>query len=61
MRRLGALVVENLNGLIVLAGAVWLYVGIRGVSPPSANIVAGAGLVLLGVTPYLLRLRQRKP
>lgn len=49
---------ENANGLTVLVGAGWLYVGIHGVSPPAADIVAGVILMALGLRPYLSRARR---
>jgi hypothetical protein len=53
---------ENVNGLAVVAGAAWVYVGIRGFSPHAANIVAGALLMATGASPYLIRLyRKRHP
>jgi hypothetical protein len=51
---IGALL-ENARGLVCLAGAVWLYLGIAGVSRPAADIAAGAILLTLGAWPYLRR------
>ncbi len=55
------LLLENVNGLAVLGGACWLYVGLAGVSAHLANIVVGGLLLIVGVFPYVLRLRKRKP
>ena len=55
---------ENLNGLLVLVGAGWLYYGLAGFSAPAANVVAGGLVMTLGAFPYLRRtylLRKRKP
>jgi hypothetical protein len=57
-----ALGLKNVNGLIVLGGGWWLYIGLVGVSRPVANIVAGGLLLAIGAFPYVLRhLRARKP
>ncbi len=56
-----ALALENVNGLIVLAGAGWLYIGVAGFSRPAANVVAGALAMAIGAVPYVVKLRQRKP
>lgn len=53
-------VLENANGLTVLAGAVWLYVGLAEISRPVANIVAGAVLMAIGAVPYLWRRRRQR-
>lgn len=52
---------ENVNGLAVLGGACWLYLGIRGFSPHAADIAGGVMLMAIGVFPYLRRWRKRKP
>jgi hypothetical protein len=54
------LVLENVNGLAVLGGAIWLYVGVAGFSRPAADIVAGVLLLTVGVVPYLRRAVQRR-
>jgi len=59
--RIGAIARENANGVVVLLGAVWLYAGIAGFSRHAADVVAGALLILIGVVPYVARLRKRKP
>jgi len=59
MRKVGAALLENLNGLAVLAGAAWCYVGIAGVSRHAADIVAGVVVMAIGVYPYVRR--RRKP
>ena len=53
-----AVALENLNGAVVLVGAVWLYVGVRGFSPHAADVVAGAALLAIGVWPYVQRTRR---
>jgi hypothetical protein len=58
VRRAVALVLENVNGLAVLGGACWLYVGIAGWSTHAANIVVGLLLITIGVIPYLRRKRH---
>ena len=50
-----AALVDNVHGLVFLAGAVWLYVGLHRVSPAAADIVAGAILLAIGAWPYLQR------
>lgn len=55
----GAAVLENLNGLAVLGGAAWCYVGIAGFSRHAADVVAGVVLMAVGAYPYLTR--RRKP
>jgi hypothetical protein len=50
---------ENVNGLAVLGGACWLYVGLAGFSPHAADVVAGVLLMAIGLVPYLRRLRKR--
>ncbi len=52
------LLAENVNGLAVLGGAVWLYVGVHGFSPAAANIVAGVLVMAIGLRPYLQRSRR---
>ena len=54
---------ENLNGAVVLGGAVWLYIGIHGFSPHAADVVAGTILIAMGAFPYLRRTLhpKRKP
>ena len=59
MRRLGAAVLENLNGLAFLIGAGWLFVGLAGFSRHAADVVAGVVLMAIGVYPYVRR--RRKP
>ena len=54
---IGALA-ENWRGLLVLGGAVWLYVGLYGVSPHAADVVAGVTLMAIGAWPYLQRPRR---
>lgn len=49
---------ENARGLLFVAGACWLYVGIAGFSVPAANVTAGAILMAVGATPYFLRKRH---
>jgi hypothetical protein len=61
VRKALQLALENMNGLAVLGGAAWLYVGIRGFSPHAADVVAGGLVLLIGVCPYLLRLRKKRP
>lgn len=53
--KVGAALLENLNGLVVLLGAAWLFVGIAGFSRHAADIVAGVVLMAVGVYPYLRR------
>lgn len=63
-RVLFGIVLENINGLVVLGGAGWLYCGVRGFSRPAADVVAGVVLMALGAFPYVWRtalLRKRKP
>jgi len=48
-----AALAENVNGLAVLGGAIWLYVGVHGFSPAAADIVAGVLLIAIGLRPYL--------
>lgn len=55
LKSVGAALLENLNGLVVLAGAGWLFVGIAGFSRHAADIVAGVVLMAVGVYPYLRR------
>lgn len=50
---------ENMNGLVVLGGGCWLYVGLAGVSWPIANIVAGGLLMAIGAVPVWQQ-RKRK-
>ncbi len=57
-RRVGAGLLENLNGLAVLGGAAWLYVGLAGVSRHAADIVAGVVVMAIGVYPYVRRTRK---
>jgi len=52
-------VLENVNGLVVLGGAVWLYVGLAGFSRHAADVVAGLTVMAIGVYPYLKR--RKKP
>ena len=59
-RKAVALVLENVNGLAVLAGAIWLYIGVAGVSVHAANALAGGLLLAIGAFPYVMR-RRRKP
>jgi len=61
VRRAVALVLENVNGLAVLGGACWLYVGIAGFSTHAANIVVGVLLIAIGASPYLRLRRKRHP
>lgn len=60
MSKVAAFVLENVNGVAFVAGAVWLYLGVAGYSPHAANVLLGAILMTIGVLPYLLR-RKRKP
>lgn len=60
-KQVGAVLSENVNGLVVLGGAGWLYHGLAGFSRPAANIVAGVVLMAIGACPYVVRLRKRKP
>jgi thiol:disulfide interchange protein len=55
--------VHNVHGLVFLAGALWLSLGLRSLSPPAAVIVAGAILLAIGAWPYLVRtaLVRRRP
>lgn len=53
------LLAENANGLVCLAGAVWLYVGLHGFSPHAADVVAGAALLTIGAWPYVQQTRRR--
>jgi hypothetical protein len=55
VKRTTVLLVENVHGLLFLVGAVWLYVGLRSLSPPAANIALGAILLAIGAWPYLRR------
>ncbi len=52
-------VLENANGLTFVLGAGWCYLGLLEVSVPLAHIVAGVGLMAIGVVPYVRRKRQR--
>jgi hypothetical protein len=54
-----AALLENVNGIAFLGGAVWLYVGVAGFSPHAADVVAGGVLMAAGSYPYLKR--KRKP
>jgi hypothetical protein len=57
---IGALA-ENVHGLVFVVGAIWLYVGLHGVSPAAANIVAGLVLLAIGAWPYLRRTYLARP
>ncbi len=61
MKKALALVLENVNGLAFVGGATWVYIGLAGWSPHAADVVAGLLLMAIGVVPYALRLRKRKP
>lgn len=57
--QVGALLLENVNGLAVLGGAGWLCLGIAGYSRPLAHIVAGGLLMAIGLVPYLRRWKRK--
>ena len=52
---------ENVNGCAFVSGFGLLYLGVRGFSPPAADVVAGVVLMAIGAWPYVLRMRKRKP
>jgi len=54
-RRATTFVTENVRGLLVLAGASWLYIGLAGFSAHAADMFAGALLMGIGAYPYLHR------
>ena len=56
-----AAVLENVNGCAFVSGFGLLYLGVRGFSPPAADVVAGVVLMAIGAWPYVLRMRKRKP
>ena len=59
MKKALALVAENVNGGALLIGWIWLFIGLRQMSPPVADIVTGILLMALGAYPYVRRLKRR--
>lgn len=53
-----AVVRDNINGLVVLIGLGWLYVGLSAWSRALANSVVGGVVLVIGLCPYLLLLRK---